>query len=83
MHYTKIAKAVPFEGAPKITLARVIGASPKKPILIRIGVLGQRPINISVSGLNEGLTLNGNVITGSVEKEGNYPFTIICKKNQV
>lgn len=81
MHYTKIAKAVPFEGAPKITLARVIGASPKKPILIRIGVLGQRPINISVSGLNEGLTLNGNVIIGSVEKEGNYPFTIICKNS--
>ena len=30
---TKIALATPFEGAPSINIASIIGASPKKPLL--------------------------------------------------
>ena len=32
MRHTSIAVAKPFEGAPKINLPSVYGASPKKPI---------------------------------------------------
>lgn len=42
MRFTKIAKAAPFEGAPRINLASVFGASPKKPLILRIPVIGER-----------------------------------------
>ena len=79
MSFTKIAKATPFEGAPIINVAGVIGASANKPILVRVGVTGKRPMQISAVNLPDGLTLKGNVIEGKIEKEGNYPFTIVCK----
>ena len=41
MRYTKIATAHPFEGAPRINHADVFGASPKKPIILRIPVTGE------------------------------------------
>ena len=44
MRYTEIASAGPFEGAPKINLPSRYGASPGKPLLLRIPVIGQRPI---------------------------------------
>ena len=78
MAWTKIAKPLPFEGKPLITVASVFGASPKKPILFRIGVLGLRPISYSAKNLPKGLTLKDNVISGMVEKEGNYSYSIYC-----
>ena len=41
---TKIAIAKPFEEKPQINLPSIIGASSKKPILVRIATTGQRPI---------------------------------------
>ena len=35
MHYTEIAIAKPFEGAPKINMCDHYGASPGKPILLK------------------------------------------------
>ena len=61
MSYTKIATARPFEGAPRINLADVFGASPKKPIILRVPVTGERPISYSAIGLPEGLTLEGGM----------------------
>ncbi len=81
MCFTKIATPTTFEGKPKITVASVLGASPNKPILFRIGVLGQRPMQYSATNLPTGLTLNGNVISGKVTCEGNYPFTIECQNS--
>lgn len=78
---TKIAKAVPFEGAPKINMPSVIGASSKKPIIFRIPVTGQRPIEYSVENLPKGLSLNGNILTGSVESDGNYEFVVKAKNS--
>ncbi len=79
MRYTKIAVAKPFEGAPSINLASVYGASPKKPLILRIPVTGERPISYAVEGLPRGLTLCENIISGAVPSQGNYTVTLIAK----
>ena len=87
MSYTEIAKAMPFEGAPKINLADVIGASRGKPVLIRIAATGKRPITYSAVGLPSGLSLEGGIISGRVDADGDYQFTVkvenalgVCEK---
>ena len=81
MSFTKVAKPTTFSGKPKITIAKVLGASPNKPILFRVGVLGQRPVEYFAKDLPKGLTLEGNLICGKVEKEGNYQFSLECKNS--
>ena len=76
---TKIAKATPFDGAPKINLPSIIGATKNKPILFRVATIGKRPIEYSVKNLPKGLKLNGNLLEGKVENDGNYEFTLIAK----
>ena len=76
---TKIAKALPFEGAPKICVASVFGASPTKPIIFRISAIGERPMTFSAEGLVDGLTLSENIITGSVKDCGEYEIILIAK----
>ena len=79
MRYTEIAKARPFEGAPKITAPRLFGASPKKPLVMRIGVIGARPITFTAENLPDGLTLSGNVISGAVANAGEYKIKLVCE----
>ena len=76
---TKIALARPFDGAPKINMPSIIGASPKKPILFRIATAGARPIEFSASGLPSGLRLEDNILCGSVELDGKYEITLRAK----
>ena len=78
MSSTKIASIKPFEGAPSINCASVFGASPKKPIIFRIPVSGERPITYSAS-LPEGLSLDGNIITGSIAEEGTYSVLLTAE----
>ena len=77
--YTKIAKAEPFSGAPKINIASLFGASPNKDVILRIPATGERPMTFDAKGLPEGLSLNGNIITGKAAKEGSYDVTLIAK----
>ena len=79
MRTTEIAIATPFEGAPHINLCSHYGASPKKPILLKIPVTGERPIKYSAEGLPSGLTLNENIISGSVEREGDYEIVLVAE----
>ena len=79
MRYTKIAAAKPFEGAPKINMPACYGASPKKPILFRIPVIGQRPITYRVLNLPEGLTVNGAIVSGQIEAEGDYTVILVAE----
>lgn len=72
MRHTEIAIAKPFEGAPKINLPGVFGASPKKPLLLKIPVTGERPVSYTAKNLPEGLILENGIITGSVGEEGSY-----------
>ena len=51
----KIAKATPFDGAPKINMPSVYGGCIGKEILCRIPVIGKRPIKLQIEGLVEGL----------------------------
>ena len=76
MSYTEIARALPFEGAPKINNADVIGASRGRPVLVRIAVTGERPISYSAEGLPEGLILDGCIISGKVMSDGDYKFKL-------
>ena len=79
---TKIAKSTPFEGAPKINLPRIIGASNGKPILFRIPVTGKRPIEYGAYNLPKGVTLEGNILNGIVDEIGDYEF-ILTAKNEL
>ena len=81
MRYTEIAIAKPFEGAPKINLADVYGASPKKDIILRVPVTGQRPITYGAANLPTGLTLENGIITGQIECEGNYTVTLTAEND--
>ena len=78
---TKIALYRPFEGAPKINVPSIVGASSKKPILIRIPVTGKRPIEYSVENLPCGLSLENNIISGSIENDGSYEIVIKAKNS--
>lgn len=79
MRFTEIAMATPFEGAPKINIPDIYGASPNKPIILRIPVTGKRPIEYGAANLPEGLTLKDGIITGKIEKEGNYEVVLSAK----
>ncbi|MBE7047014.1 MAG: hypothetical protein E7396_06315 [Ruminococcaceae bacterium] len=79
MHYTEIAIAKPFEGKPQINMPDLFGASPNKPVILRIPVTGQRPITYSVKNLPDGLTLNNNIITGKVKEKGEYKVIFIAE----
>ena len=76
MPKTKIAKAVPFVGAPKINLPSVYGASPKKPIILRIATTGERPMTFGALNLPKGLELVDNIISGSIASAGEYEITL-------
>lgn len=78
---TKIAKATPFDGIPKINMPSIIGASKNKPILVRVATIGKRPIEYFAKNLPKGLKLNGNILEGKVENDGNYEFTLIAKND--
>ena len=79
---TKIAIARPFEGAPSINMPSILGASRGKPILFRVAVTGKRPMEYSAHGLPKGLTLENNILQGTVECDGEYRFTL-CAKNSL
>ena len=79
MRYTEIANVKPFEGAAKINVPKVYGAGVGKPFLMRVGVSGERPINISAGNLPDGLKLSENVIDGVVSKSGKYKVKLIAE----
>jgi len=72
----KIAKATPFQGKPFINMPSVYGGCTGKDILCRIPVIGKRPIQISVTGLAEGLTLKDNIISGKVAIDCEFDILI-------
>ena len=79
MSYTKIAIAEPFSGAPRINLCGCYGASPNKPILLKIPVIGQRPITYRAEQLPDGISLKDGILSGSVAEEGSYPILLTAE----
>lgn len=72
----KIAKATPFQGKPLINMPSVYGGCTGKDILCRIPVIGKRPMQISATGLPEGLTLNNQIISGRVIQDQEFEVVI-------
>ena len=81
MHYTEIAISKPFEGVPKINLPDIFGASPNKPVILKIATTGERPVFFSAKGLPEGLTLENGIITGSAKEAGEYTVTLTAENS--
>ena len=79
MRYTQIATAKPFVGAPHINLPDLFGASPKKPVILRVPVTGERPIKYGAVGLPTGLVLENGIVTGKAECEGEYIVTFTAE----
>lgn len=75
----KIAKAVPFEGKPIIHASAVFGASVGKELIYRVPVTGERPINIEVDGLKEGLCFENGIICGTVNEKCVFDLRITAK----
>ena len=71
----KIAKATPFEGSPVFHLPSVFGACPGKELLLRVPVTGKRPICITADPLPQGLTLQDNILSGTIADECEFSLT--------
>lgn len=77
----KIAKATPFENAPKILAASVFGASKGKDFIYRIPVIGLRPIKLSAEGLIDGMTFENGVLRGNIKEEGEFHIKITAENS--
>lgn len=75
----RIAKAAPFSGAPHLTVPSLLGATLGKPFLYRIPALGERPMTFSVSGLPEGIALDGQILTGVAAEKGEWTVEITAR----
>ena len=61
---------------PRYNSPSVLGVRPGSPVYFRLPFSGLRPMSFKASGLPEGLSLDGDngVVSGSVEKTGEYPI---------
>ena len=59
---------------PRYNSPAVLGVRPGSPVYFRLPFSGLRPMSFKVTGLPEGLTLDGDngVVSGSVDKAGEY-----------
>ncbi|GEM_PF-114922 len=66
---------------PRINGAKVFDVRPGSPFFFRIAATGDRPITFSADGLPSGLRLDSQtgLITGHLEKEGEYNVTLHAK----
>lgn len=78
----QIAKAEPFAGAPKIQMPSLYGMPTGKEILYRVPVTGERPIDIQITGLPEGLRFENGILTGSVAEDKEFKITVKAENKQ-
>jgi alpha-galactosidase len=71
----------PSPPTPQIHGAKVYGVHPGFPCLFMVAATGDRPMTFSADNLPTGLALDSatGLITGNVEKAGNYPITLHAK----
>jgi hypothetical protein len=67
--------------SPQINGAKILGVRPGSPVLFKIPATGQKPLRYTLSNLPKGLKINTTtgIITGSLEKEGDYKMTCIVR----
>lgn len=78
----KLAKPALFEGAPVFHIPQTIGFTVNKPMIYRIPVTGKRPIKVEVSGLPEGLFLDGLVVSGTTDICGEYSIKVSAENDE-
>ena len=66
---------------PRINGARIFGARPGHPIIWRLPVTGERPLELSAAGLPAGATFDSEkgILGGAVAKAGTYSITFTAK----
>ena len=66
---------------PKITSAKIVGATPGNPVLYTITAVGERPIRFLAMNLPKGLTLDEStgIISGKLTKRGSYLIGLQAK----
>ena len=71
----------PEERAPRINGPDVFGASPGKPVFYRVPVTGEKPLRVSVENAPNGVGFDAgrHLLTGIVEKAGNYSLNLIAE----
>jgi len=71
----------PPSPVPRLNGAKVFGARPGTPFLVRVAASGERPLLFTASGLPAGLQLNptNGCLTGSITKTGSYSVRIKVK----
>jgi len=69
---------------PRINGPKVFGVRPGNPVLFAIPTTGIRPIKFAVQNLPNGLIVNETtgVITGSIEKAGEYRITLTAENKE-
>jgi len=70
--------------APRINGPKVFGVRPGNPVLFTIPTTGLRPMKFAVQNMPNGLIVDEatGVITGSIEKTGQYRVTLIAENKQ-
>ena len=66
---------------PRINGPKVFGVGPDHPIIYRLPVSGERPMEFKAENLPEGTSFDQKtgILTGSVKKEGAYTITFTAK----
>jgi len=67
-----------LRSAPVIVVPRAVGARPGHPLRLRVGSLGQNPIQVSVQDLPDGLEFDParRLVTGMVPSAGIHPLRV-------
>ena len=73
----------PESPTPRINGPSVFGVRPGSPVLYTIPATGQRPVQFSVDGLPDGLTVDSGTgqITGTLARKGEYPLVLRAKNS--
>ena len=71
----------PAPATPRYNGPLVFGVRPGSPVIFRLAFSGDKPMKYAVEGLPEGVTLDPDkgVLSGSVDKAGDYPLVFIAK----
>src|ERR1035438_4968301 len=74
----------PPAALPRINGPSVFGIRPGHPVLYHVPVTGERPMEVSVEGLAEGLTFDParGVLTGTLSKPGSQLVTLRAKNRR-
>ena len=74
----------PAPATPRYNGPLVFGVRPGSPVIFRLAFSGEKPMKFAVEGLPEGVVLDPDkgVLSGSTDKAGDYPLTLIATNDR-